>query len=429
MKKWTALLLICALLLSLAPAALAESAKLYFGRKQVSYNPDEGVVLTVKSTQPAQRDIEVLVEDQDGAVYSATLPRGKDEISMLIAENLPANGAKSRYILAYSADYVRRSPGACVAVPRGETSYTFANPIYQTFAGRELRFTLQVENPGALAAGTPIVLRDENGAEWYRFAHEARKTAYTFRFDTDDSWVPGPHLSVWVEGRETPDDTAVMAVGRTGIKAIWGVDRDDNKIAFTMDCGSHNRYVPRILDILDEYNVKITIFVTGKFAAANPDLVRDMVARGHEIGNHSWNHPNFDEIKKDEIYSELTRTNELLESITGKPITVFRPPYGHLGGAARSIVNALGMQAIRWTHESKDARDDGSVENSLRLTTRNLQGGSIILTHASSAFTLAVLDQILQFYQDNGFEVVPVSQLLLTGETYLDENGIQHARK
>ena len=108
---------------------------------------------------------------------------------------------------------------------------------------------------------------------------------------------------------------------------------------------------------------------------------------------------------------------------------MFRPPYGHLGGAARSIVNALGMQAIRWTHESKDARDDGSVENSLRLTTRNLQGGSIILTHASSAFTLAVLDQILQFYQDNGFEVVPVSQLLLTGETYLDENGIQHARK
>ena len=227
--------------------------------------------------------------------------------------------------------------------------------------------------------------------------------------------------------RDSADDTALTAIGVTGVKAIWGVNRNDSKIAFTMDCGSHNRYVPRILDVLDQYNVKITFFVTGKFAAANPDLVREMSARGHEIGNHSWNHPNFDDLNKEEIYSEVTRTSDLLEAITGKPVTLFRPPYGHLSGQARSIVNALGMQAIRWTHESMDARKEASEANSLKYATKDMQGGSIILTHTSAGCTLAVLDQILQFYQDNGFEVVPVSQLLLEGNTAVDENGIQYS--
>lgn len=73
-----------------------------------------------------------------------------------------------------------------------------------------------------------------------------------------------------------------------------------------------------------------------------------------------------------------------------------------------------------------DARNEASQANSLKYSTRNMQGGSIILTHTSAGCTVTVLDQILQWYQDNGFEVVPVSQLLLDGDTWLDEDGIQH---
>ena len=426
-KSMLALLLTCALLFGLLPTAQADSLGLYFGARQVNYKPENGVTLTVKAMHAAESDISFQIGDQRGNTYAAVMPKGRDEIQLTITDGLPTNGSVTYYTLLDGADYVRRTPGTCAAVPRGAACYTFAEDVYQTYVGRDFTVKLRVENPGSLPEGTRISLRDPSGTEVYAFLHQTNRQGYSITFTADDSWYPGKWLSVWVGDRDSADDTALTAIGVTGVKAIWGVNRNDSKIAFTMDCGSHNRYVPRILDVLDQYNVKITFFVTGKFAAANPDLVREMSARGHEIGNHSWNHPNFDDLNKEEIYSEVTRTSDLLEAITGKPVTLFRPPYGHLSGQARSIVNALGMQAIRWTHESMDARKEASEANSLKYATKDMQGGSIILTHTSAGCTLAVLDQILQFYQDNGFEVVPVSQLLLEGNTAVDENGIQYS--
>ena len=428
MKRFIALLLILTLLLSLAPAALAATASLYFGASQVNYNMDKGVTLTIKAVKAPEKDLTVRFHDQRGNQYAVTFPAGQTEMQTLVRDTLPTDGSQTLFILDNSGGYVRRTPDACAAVPKGTAAFSFASPVYQTFTGRELGCKIRVENPGALAAGTRIYLVDERGRLVDTLEHNPGRTAWNLTFATDESWMPGRYISIRVETRDTVEDTALFAVGNTGRKAIWGVDRADNKISFTMDCGSHNRYVPRILDILDQYGVKITFFVTGAFAAANPDLVREMAARGHEVGNHSWTHADFDTLDKEQIYSELTRTSDLLESLTGQKVTLFRPPYGHCSGITRSIVNALGMQAVRWTHESMDARSEASQANSLKYSTRNMQGGSIILTHTSAGCTVTVLDQILQWYRDNGFEVVPVSQLLLTGDTWLDEDGILHAQ-
>ena len=427
MKRFAALLLTLALLLSLVPAALAATSSLSFGRSQVDYRMEKGVTLTIKAAKAPESDLEVRFHDQRGNEYIAAFPAGKTEIQISVLDTLPTDGSQTLFILDNGEGYVRRAPDVCAAMPRGAASFSFASAIYQTFVGRELSCKIRVENPGALEEGTLIRLVDEQGQIIDTLEHNPNRTAWNLTYTTDESWFPGRYISVQVEGRDTAEDTALFAVGYTGRKAIWGVDRDDSKISFTMDCGSHNRYVPRILDILDAYNVKITFFVTGAFAAANPDLVREMAARGHEIGNHSWSHPDFDTLDKEQIYSELTRTSDLLESLTGQPVTLFRPPYGHCSGITRSIVNALGMKAVRWTHESMDARSEASQQNSLKYSTRNMQGGSIILTHTSTACTLAVLDQILQFYQDNIFEVVPVSQLLLNDNFGINENGIQYA--
>lgn len=427
LKRIFALLLTAALFLSLAPAALAAGASLYFGASEISYTADKGAVLTVKAVKAPAADLPFSFRDQRGNVYSAVFPAGKTETKIAVSDTLPTDGSKTFFTLDSGEGYVRRTPDVCVATLRGAASFTFAASVYQTFTGRELACKIRVENPRALEAGTKIYLVDERGRVLDVLEHNPGRTAYNLTYATDESWMPGRFVSIRVETRDTADDAVLMAVGNTGRKAIWGVDRDDKKIAFTMDCGSHNRYVPTILDILDQYGVKITFFVTGKFAADNPDLVREMAARGHEVGNHSWTHPDFDTLSKEQIYSELTRTNDLLEALTGQTVTVFRPPYGHCSGITRSIVNALGMSAVRWTHESMDARSEASQQNSLKYSTRDLTGGSIILTHTSAGCTVAVLDQILQYYQDNGFEVVPVSQLLLTGNTWLDDNGIQHA--
>jgi len=148
-------------------------------------------------------------------------------------------------------------------------------------------------------ADTKIELRDELGNVLKSFTHSQKRTGQSFTFTTDDSWIPGKRVSVWVEGREQADDEALLAVGITGGKSIYGVRREDNKIAYTMDCGSSADNVPYILDLLDEFDLKITFFVTGQFAKNNRELVSEMAARGHEIGNHSWSHPSFYDLKGD----------------------------------------------------------------------------------------------------------------------------------
>ncbi len=427
MKRLIACILVSFLVLALLPAALANDASLYFGSQQVTYRAETGAVLTVRSVSAPDRDVSFVLSDHRGNRYTAVLPKGKTEVQVAVTDGLPEDGSKTYFYLENGDSYVCRAPDVCAAVPRGAASFTFGSALYQTYAGREMTVKIRVDNGAALPAETPILICDGDGNILETISHNPNRQAYNVTFVTDDSWVPGRTLALWAGDRDTADDTTLAAVGYTGRKAIWGVERPDTKISFTMDCGSHNRYVMEILDILDRYGVKITFFVTGAFAAANPDMVREMARRGHEVGNHSWTHPDFDTLGRDEIYSELTRTNALLESITGQKVTVFRPPYGHCSSQTRTIVNALGMDAVRWTHESMDARNEASRENSLKYSTRNLTGGSIILTHTSAACTVAVLDQILQYYQDNGFQVVPVSQLLLQGDTWLDENGIQHA--
>ena len=277
-----------------------------------------------------------------------------------------------------------------------------------------------------MEAGTKIELRDENGTVLETIEHNQKRTGYSFSWMTDDSWRPGKWVSLWVDGREVPDARALLAVGVTGSKSIYGVKRDDNKLAFTMDCGAGSDNLPYILDVLDEFGLKITFFVTGQFAKNNPDYIKEMAARGHEIGNHSWSHPSFYELTGEEMLSQLNRTSDLVEELTGQRPNLFRPPEGNCNSKIRAIVNAAGYEVIRWTHESYDARKEASEKNSLKYSTKDVTGGSIILTHIDADCTAAVLKDIFTWYRDNGFEVVKVSELLHTGETATDENGLQY---
>ena len=161
--------------------------------------------------------------------------------------------------------------------------------------------------------------------------------------------------------------TALLAVGgNENYKMVFGASRTDKKLAYTMDCGSRATYLPQILDILDEYGLKITFFVTGKFAEKNPKLVQDMARRGHEIGNHSWSHPNFNELEPEKMIEELEKTSDLIESLTGTRPVYFRPPEGACKRRTVSIVRAAGYEVIRWTHDCCDARKEASEKNSLK---------------------------------------------------------------
>ncbi len=126
------------------------------------------------------------------------------------------------------------------------------------------------------------------------------------------------------------------------------------EIAFTFDDGPNSECTPRLLDLLATHNIRAAFFLVGKFAKAQPALVRRMVADGHAIGNHTWSHPNLATISIRQLREELQRTSTLLEQMTGTAIRIFRPPYGACNAEVLGTARALGMLPVFWNAIAAD---------------------------------------------------------------------------
>jgi peptidoglycan-N-acetylglucosamine deacetylase len=129
------------------------------------------------------------------------------------------------------------------------------------------------------------------------------------------------------------------------------------EIALTFDDGPNPAWTPRLLDSLASHDVRATFFLVGRYAQAEPDLVRRILAAGHLIGNHSWSHPNLAVTAAHRVRQELARTNETLEQITGAPIRYFRPPFGARRPVVLQIARSLGMTSVLWNAITTDWRE------------------------------------------------------------------------
>ena len=194
-----------------------------------------------------------------------------------------------------------------------------------------------------------------------------------------------------------------------------------DRVTITFDDGPDPSWTPAILDILKERKIKAVFFVVGQEAELYPDLVRRIVAEGHEIGNHSFTHPNLAETPTSLIRLELNATQRLIESLTGVSTTLFRPPYNADSHPSKleelipiGVAQALGYMTIL---EKIDPRDwqDVDKEELLRRVKKERPKGSIILLHdggGDRTATLEALPAILDYLQERGDQVVSLSELL-----------------
>jgi peptidoglycan/xylan/chitin deacetylase (PgdA/CDA1 family) len=130
--------------------------------------------------------------------------------------------------------------------------------------------------------------------------------------------------------------------------------RKPGELALTFDDGPNPAWTPQLLDLLAEHNVQATFFMVGKFAEAEPALVRRVLAAGHTIGNHSWSHPNLAMTAAGQVTEELTRTSETLQQIAGAPVKYFRPPYGARRPFVLNAARRLGMVPVTWNAMTND---------------------------------------------------------------------------
>ena len=185
----------------------------------------------------------------------------------------------------------------------------------------------------------------------------------------------------------------------------------NNEIAISFDDGPHRMTLP-ILDLLKEYNTKAIFFCIGKNIEAHPEILQRIIADGHLVGNHSFNHSTvFDFYRKKQIVEELDATDEAIQRVTGKKPRLFRPPYGVTTPSIRRALCVTGHKVIGWNIRSLD----GMISNESMILNRiitNISPGSIILLHDTSLHTVRVLERLLKALREKKYNVVSIETLL-----------------
>ncbi|KIQ65801.1 deacetylase [Kitasatospora griseola] len=184
-------------------------------------------------------------------------------------------------------------------------------------------------------------------------------------------------------------------------------------IALTFD-GSPGEPTERVMDLLAQHRAPATFFLEGRNIHAYPDVVRRIAREGHEIGDHTWNHPRLTEVPDAEVREELVRTADAIAEVTGQRPTLMRPPEGRTDDRVSKISRELGMAQVLWTVTAQDY----ATEDTALITKRVLDGAArdgIVLLHPLHKGTVPALPAILDALADRGYTFVTVGQLLAPG--------------
>ncbi|MGZ9583448.1 polysaccharide deacetylase family protein [Paenibacillus marinisediminis] len=198
---------------------------------------------------------------------------------------------------------------------------------------------------------------------------------------------------------------------------IWEVKTKQKLIALTFDDGPDPRQTTEILKLLNQYGAKSTFFVIGKRVARYPELVRTILADGHEIANHTYNHVYFDRHTSEQrIRQELEQTQQAIRSAANYEPTLFRPPGGMYNDLIVNTAKSIPLKSIMWSWH-QDTRD-WSLPGVNRITEKvlnNARNGDIVLFHdfvSGRSQTKAALEIILPELKKQGFQFVTVTELL-----------------
>ena len=180
-------------------------------------------------------------------------------------------------------------------------------------------------------------------------------------------------------------------------------------IALTFDDGP-GPYTAHLLDILDQYGAKATFFLIGSKVSGQASVVRSIQARGHQLGNHSWSHPELPKLSVDQIAGEIDRTNEAIRQATGVKPSILRPPYGAVNGVVLEQLRLRSMSSILWSVDTRDWAD----RNSQIVCSRAVAGarpGAVILMHDIHQTSVNAVPCILSSLKQQGYSFVTIQRL------------------
>jgi len=219
-----------------------------------------------------------------------------------------------------------------------------------------------------------------------------------------------------------PKIVGVAATQR--VLPIYSVERDNKAISLSFDAAWGNEDTEDLINILNSYNIKATFFLVGDWVDRYPESVKQLHDAGMEIGNHSDTHAHFTKLSADSIISDVNSCNEKIKAITGSTPSLFRCPYGEYDDHVVSAVNSMGMHVIQWDVDSLDWKEL-SAEEIYKRVTEKAAPGSICLFHNAALHTPEALPSIIEYLLSEGYDIVPISQLIHTENYVIDHTGRQ----
>lgn len=192
----------------------------------------------------------------------------------------------------------------------------------------------------------------------------------------------------------------------------WGTTKE-KRIALTYDMEHYTEETNELLDLLRLWGIQVTFFVQGQFVREAPRELRIIAEDGHEIGNHSWTHPNLTKLALDEVRNEVLRNEEAIQEQVGidtKPL--FRCPYGACEERERSLLASLGYREIYWSNDTNDWQDGTTPQEVITGVLDNLEPGMIVLFHNTGEYSVESTETLLYEVQQRGYTITTISGIL-----------------
>ena len=222
-----------------------------------------------------------------------------------------------------------------------------------------------------------------------------------------------------------------VSINETAKLPIFRVNTEEKEVALTFDINwAEEDHLDEILQILKKYDAKGTFFIMGgwvNYTDDNKEKLKNIYNDGHEIGNHSYIHPNFVNISEQRMNDELKKTEDIIYQTIGCNTKLFRFPSGSYNEKALNYVMSKGYKCIQWDVDSVDWKQAGADVEYNRVM-KNVKEGSILLFHNNAKYTPENLDRIINKLTGEGYKFLTVSQMIYDDNYYIDENGVQNKK-
>lgn len=185
---------------------------------------------------------------------------------------------------------------------------------------------------------------------------------------------------------------------------------DKPMVSFLINVAWGNEFIPDMLATLKKHDVFVTFFLEGRWVKANPDLAKMIADSGHELGNHSYTHPDMKTLSREQIREQLIKTNQVIEATTGKQVRWFGPPSGSYRDEVVEVAHSLQLGTVMWTVDTIDWQKP-SPEVIINRVTTKVSPGAMILMHPTAS-TSAALDQLIKSMKQKNLRIGTVSKLM-----------------